>query len=86
VTVPVIHPADLQTEAAGGQDAVVIWCTRPCCASAASRASRSSVEPCPDRALGALSELREALLLAAAEADETLADRVLAGEEPDAAE
>lgn len=37
--------------------------------------------PCPDAIWQGMAELREALLLAAAEADETLADRVLAGEE-----
>jgi elongation factor G len=42
--------------------------------------------PCPDGIWQELTELREALLLAAAEADEGLADRVLAGEEPEAGE
>ncbi len=41
-----------------------------------------SVEPCPDALWEQFAEQREALHLAAAEADEALADRVLAGEEP----
>jgi elongation factor G len=43
-------------------------------------------QPCPDALWRDLAAYREALLLAAAEADEGLADRVLAGEEPEPAE
>lgn len=43
-------------------------------------------EPCPDRIWEELTPYRENLLLAAAEADEALADRVLAGEQPEADE
>ena len=43
-------------------------------------------EPCPDSLWRDLTGYRESLLLAAAERDETLADRVLAGDEPAAAE
>jgi elongation factor G len=39
-------------------------------------------EPCPDALWDGLADLRETLYLAAAEADESLADLVLAGEEP----
>jgi len=42
--------------------------------------------PCPDRIWRELADLREALLLAAAEADERLADQVLAGGEPESGE
>jgi elongation factor G len=41
------------------------------------------VEPCPDALWAPVAELHEALLLAAAEADETLADLVLNGGEPE---
>ncbi|NEV60580.1 elongation factor G [Thiorhodococcus minor] len=42
------------------------------------------VEPCPPDLWEHCADLRESLALAAAEADESLADLVLAGEEPDA--
>ncbi len=42
--------------------------------------------PCPEEIWLGLAELREALMLAAAEADEGLADRVLAGEDPEPGE
>jgi elongation factor G len=44
-----------------------------------------TTEPCPDELWARHAGLRESLLLAAAEADESLADLVLAGEEPDPA-
>jgi elongation factor G len=43
-------------------------------------------EPCPDALWARCAGLHETLLLAAADADEALADQVLAGEEPDPAE
>ena len=42
-----------------------------------------SAEPCPDALWQPVADLREALLLAAADADETLADLVLNGGEPE---
>ncbi|ESQ16773.1 MAG TPA: GTP-binding protein [Chromatiaceae bacterium] len=45
-----------------------------------------SVQPCPSALWESMTELRESLLLAAAEVDESLAERVLGGEQPDAAE
>lgn len=42
-----------------------------------------SAEPCPDALWEPVADLREALLLAAADADETLADLVLDGGEPE---
>ena len=45
-----------------------------------------TAQPCPPEHWEPLADLREALLLAAAEADESLADRVLSGEEPAADE
>ena len=43
-------------------------------------------EPCPEPIWTQLASIRESLLLAAAEADDALADRVLAGEDPEPAE
>jgi len=43
-----------------------------------------TAEPCPEALWASVAELREALLLAAAEIDEGLADLVLNGREPDA--
>lgn len=42
------------------------------------------IDPCPSELWERCADLREALALAAAEVDDALADRVLAGEEPDA--
>jgi len=44
-----------------------------------------TTEPCPPHLWGRYAALHEALLLAAADADEALTDQVLAGEEPDPA-
>ena len=43
-------------------------------------------EPCSDELWNSFSDYRESMLLAAAEFDESVADKVLAGEEPDADE
>lgn len=45
-----------------------------------------AVSPCPEEVWQEQTELREALLLAVAEADEALADRVLSGEAPEPGE
>ncbi|WP_295879465.1 translation factor GTPase family protein [uncultured Thiohalocapsa sp.] len=45
-----------------------------------------TTEPCPEHLWARCAGLHETLLLAAADVDETLADQVLAGEEPDTAQ
>jgi elongation factor G len=87
VTVPLSHPGELQTGAlAGGQEAVVDLVHKTLLRFAGEQGEQVSSEPCPAELWEPLLGLREALLLAAAEADESLAERVLNGEEPDAAE
>jgi len=87
VTVPVIHPAESRIEAqAGGEDAVVDLVHKTLLRFAGDQGDQLSSEPCPAALWESLAGLREALLLAAAEVEDALAERVLNGEEPDATE
>ena len=83
VTVPLMRPSmDADTE----QDAVVDLVNKTLLRFDGEQGEQVSEQPCPAAIWESLAELRETLLLAAAEADESLADRVLSGEEPPAAE
>jgi elongation factor G len=75
VTVPLIE-----------QDAVVDLVNKTLLRFGGEQGEEVSVEACPSAVWEPLAAQREALLLAAAEIDEDLADRVLSGEEPVAAE
>ena len=68
------------------QGAVVDLVNKTLLRFAGEQGEQMSVETCPPAVWEPLAAHRETLLLAAAEADEGLADRVLSGEEPTAAE
>ncbi len=87
VTVPIMAAEPgVSIQADTPQDAVVDLVHKTLLRFGGEQGEQVSVQPCPDPLWGSLAELRETLLLAAAEADERLADRVLGGEEPDPAE
>jgi len=69
-----------------GQGAVVDLLHKTLLSFAGEQGELVTSEPCPAEIWAPLTGLRESLLLAAADADEALADRVLAGDEPEPAE
>ncbi|KAA6187380.1 GTP-binding protein [Thiohalocapsa marina] len=88
VTVPLADPA---LERSGlsptpaEQDAVVDLVHKTLLRFGGEQGEQVSAEPCPESLWTPLAPLRESLLLAAAEFDEALADRVLGGDEPEPA-
>jgi elongation factor G len=70
---------------AAGRGAVVHLIERRLLGFTGNQGSEVTVEPCPDDLWNDVASHREALLLACAETDEHLADRVLAGDEPEPA-
>ena len=81
--VPVTLPL---AEGPGGRPAVVHLIERRLLGFTGDQGSDLIDEPCPDVIWDQFASQREALLLACAEQDDDLADRVLSGEEPEPAE